>query len=106
MHQHHDPGKMQNVIRTDKIEEFLGPRYGKRFAEEFAYRGMQASRAAIVRDALVSYFRTPIKERFRDPRNQPSRGRRRRMGPIDAETGLQRPPLNPGVMKDETEDAT
>ena len=84
-------------------EHFLGARYGARFAEEFAFRGMTASKAAIVRDALVAYFRVPITERFRDPTNQPSRGRRRRMAAIDPDpvTGLQKPALNPDVMLDE-----
>jgi len=40
---------------------------------------MDGSKAALVRDAIAFYLSVPIKDRVRDPRNQPRRGRKRRM---------------------------
>jgi hypothetical protein len=70
---------MSALINVTRLIKEIGPRLAKKFEEEFAYRGSRGNKTAIVRDALHAYFQVPLKERHRDPRNQPSRGRKRRV---------------------------
>jgi len=83
------------------IQKFLSPTGLARFEQEFAFRGMSASVSAIVRDAIIWYLKQPIKDRYRDPNNQPKRGRRRRMQPMDEgpkdEVSGFKPTVNPDV---------
>ncbi len=87
------------------IEKTFGTRLAAKFEEEYRHRGMKASKTAIMRDAIHFYLDIPIRERYRDPMNQPSRGKRRRMRPMDDE-GHQQPALDPDAFKNPEDKAT